>query len=89
MGNACHTDAMARSQKSRRRCAESIGAAPDDLYDYARPPARRPGQPASNDPSTWTVTDDWPDEVPVTEAEIEVFEAWFGDLFDELFSTRH
>jgi hypothetical protein len=28
------------------------------------------------------VTDDWPDEVPVTEAEIEVFEAWFGDLFD-------
>jgi site-specific DNA recombinase len=23
----------------------------------------------------------------VTEAEIEVFEAWFGDLFDELFST--
>jgi len=35
------------------------------------------------------VTDDWPDEVPVTEAEIEVFEAWFGDLFDELFATRH
>jgi hypothetical protein len=24
-----------------------------------------------------------------SEAEIEVFEAWFGDLFDELFSTRH
>jgi len=89
MGNACHTDAMARSQKSRRRRAESFGAAPDDLYDYARPPARRPGRPASNDPSTWTVTDDWPDEVPVTEAEIEVFEAWFRDLFDELFSTRH
>jgi hypothetical protein len=35
------------------------------------------------------VTDDWPDEVPVTEAEIEVFEAWFGDLFGEFFSTRH
>jgi hypothetical protein len=31
------------------------------------------------------VTDDWPDPVPVTEAEIEVFERWFGDLFDELF----
>jgi len=25
----------------------------------------------------------------VSEAEIEVFEAWFGDLFDELFSPRH
>jgi hypothetical protein len=24
-------------------------------------------------------------DVPVTEAEIDVFEAWFGDLFDELF----
>jgi hypothetical protein len=35
------------------------------------------------------VKDDWPKDVPVTEAEIEVFEAWFGDLFDELFSTRH
>jgi hypothetical protein len=47
------------------------------------------GRPAKKDRSEWTVTDDWPDEVPITEAEIEVFEAWFGDLFDELFSTRH
>ena len=44
---------------------------------------------AKRDRSKWTATDDWPDEVPITEAEIEVFEAWFGDLFDELFSTRH
>ena len=39
------------------------------------------------------MTDDWPYDVPVTEAEIEVFEAWFGELFDELFdelfSARH
>ncbi len=41
-----------------------------------------------DDSTSWTVTDDWPEDVPVTEAEIEVFEAWFGDLFDELFSTR-
>ena len=45
--------------------------------------------PATSDPKTWTVKDDWPEDVPVTEAEIEVFETWFGDLFDELFSTRH
>jgi hypothetical protein len=32
---------------------------------------------------------DWPEEVPVTDAEVEVFETLFGDLFDELFSTRH
>jgi len=35
------------------------------------------------------VTDDLPAEVPITEAEIEVFKAWFGNLFDELFLTRH
>lgn len=62
--------------------------------------ARRPLRPFAATSSTkappsqkkqpeWTVTDDWPEEVPITEAEIEVFEAWFGDLFDELFSARH
>ena len=80
---------MARSLKSRRQRAALFGAIPDDLYDYARPTARRCGRPAKDDRTTWTVTDDWPEHVPVTEAEIEVFEAWFGDLFDELFSTRH
>ena len=44
-----------------------------------------PGRPLEHDLSTWIVTDDWPDPVPVTETEIEVFERWFGDLFDELF----
>jgi hypothetical protein len=81
---------MARSRKSRSRGVVPPDAAVgDDLYDYARPPAARPGRPAPEDPTTWIVKDDWPEDVPVTEAEIEVFEAWFGDLFDELFSTRH
>ncbi len=44
-----------------------------------------PGRPPKHDLSTWTVTDDWPGHVPVAEAEIEVFERWFADLFDELF----
>ncbi len=43
------------------------------------------GRPPPHDLSTWTITDDWPDRVPVTEAEVDVFEAWFGDLFDEFF----
>ncbi|HEY0283629.1 MAG TPA: hypothetical protein VGC27_13535 [Rhizomicrobium sp.] len=43
-----------------------------------------PGRPPKHDLSTWTVTDDWPHPVPVTETEIEVFEQWFDDLFDEL-----
>ena len=46
-----------------------------------------PGRPPKHDLSTWRVTDDWSDPVPVTLAEVEVFERWFGDLFDELFSA--
>ncbi|MBK8456908.1 MAG: hypothetical protein IPL47_07170 [Phyllobacteriaceae bacterium] len=48
-------------------------------------PRRVIGRPACNNPATWIVTDDWPERVPVTDAEIDVFEAWFGDLFQELF----
>jgi hypothetical protein len=81
--------AMTHPRKSRRQKVAADPALPDDLYDYARPPTRRAGRPTPADPTTWTVTDDWPEDVPVTEAEIEVFEAWFGDLFEELFSTRH
>jgi len=46
---------------------------------------RAVGRPPKHDLTTWTVTDDWPEHVPVTEAEVDVFEAWFGELFDELF----
>lgn len=86
---ACRRGAMAHHQKFRPRRTRSLGPLPDDLYDHLRPPVRRRRRRAKKKPSEWTVTDDWPDEVPITEAEIEVFEAWFGDLFDELFSTRH
>ena len=37
--------------------------------------------------STWTVTDDWPKHVPITKAEVDAFEAWFGDLFEELLGS--
>jgi len=81
---------MVRSRKSKSQVVVPPGTVTgDDLYDYACPSAARRGRPALEDPTTGTVTDDWPEDVPVTEAEIEVFEAWFGDLFDELLSTRH
>lgn len=38
------------------------------FYDYARLTARRVGRPIVGDVPAWTVTDDWPDEVPVIEA---------------------
>ena len=46
---------------------------------------RRAGRSKRVDPVECAVTDDWPEDVPVTDAEVDVFEAWFGDLFDALF----
>ncbi|MGH7913023.1 MAG: hypothetical protein ACREPW_00030 [Candidatus Binataceae bacterium] len=60
---------------------------PDDLYIEPEPWPRI-GRPPKHDVQSWTVTDDWPDPVPITDAELDVFEAWFGDLFDELFGPR-
>lgn len=62
----------------------SLGTLPDDLYIPIEPWPRF-GRPAKHDLSVWTVRDDWPEPVPITNAELDVFEAWFGDLFDELF----
>lgn len=79
---------MAASRKPRRRTPRRPAHCPDDLLDYAELPLRvvepRVGRPPKDDLSTWTVTDDWPERVPVTGVEVDVFEAWFGDVFDEL-----
>ena len=74
---------MARPHKSRLRCPPDR-ARLDDLYDYVRAPACPVRRQAKRDRTALKVTDDWPGDVPVTEAEIDVFESWFGDLFDEL-----
>ncbi len=65
-------------------------ALPEDLYDYNDDPAPRISPPRGSPPDAFDVEklpviDDWPDEVPITEAEIQVFERWFGDVFDEMF----
>ena len=64
----------------------SLGVLPDDLY-ITPEPWPRIGRPPKHDLSAWSVTDDWPERVPVTQAAVDVFEAWFGDLFDELFGS--
>jgi hypothetical protein len=72
----------------RRFPSEPNSQEPTDLYDYLHMPQARIGRPPRHDLSTWTVTDDWPEPMPVTAREVDVFEAWFGDLFDELFGTN-
>jgi hypothetical protein len=58
-----------------------MGILPDDLYIEFEPWPRI-GRPPKQDVDTWAVTDDWPERVPITDAELDVFEAWFGDFFD-------
>lgn len=67
---------------------------PEDLYDYEDDPLPTGGGRRCNtsllgpNGKEMRVTDDWPDYVPVTEAEIDVFERWFGDVFDELLNPK-
>ena len=83
-----------RVQRPRTRRGRPSQPAPKtlplDLYDYDNDPEPRCGvlrdMPLLGpDGQALRVTDDWPDDIPVTEAEIEVFERWFGDVFDEMF----
>ncbi len=55
------------------------------LHQLLGEPWPSPERPPKHDLTTWTVTDDWHKRVPVTAAEVDVFEAWFGDILDELF----
>ena len=70
-----------------RLSPERAPSASEQLEALLGEPWPFPGRPPKHDLSTWRVTDNWSDPVPVTIAEVEVFERWFGDLFDELFSS--
>jgi hypothetical protein len=73
---------MPRSARPHRPSAS------EQIHRLLGEPWPFPGRPPRHDLSTWTVTDDWPADVPVTAAEIDVFERWFGDLFEELFGPK-
>jgi len=70
--------------RSSRSPAPTVSEQLEALLGYPWP---IPGRPPKHDLAAWTVTDDWPECVPVTEAEVEIFERWFGDLFDELLGS--
>lgn len=74
------------NHRNDRRKSTALGALPDDLFIQIESWPRI-GRPVKHDVETWHVIDDWPARVPVTDAEIDIFGAWFGDLFDELFES--
>lgn len=64
-----------------------------DLYDYvrqARSAAAEPRARTGKDIDLWSlnVSDDWPDRVPVSETELDLFEVHFGPLLDELLGPK-
>ncbi|AUC94315.1 hypothetical protein CWS35_08520 [Bradyrhizobium sp. SK17] len=78
---------MAEKRRMRRVLPEWSGD-PEDLYDYAYPPAPRAGRSPLHLEGAITVTDDWPEIVPITDAELRVMEGHFGEELDELFGPR-
>ena len=82
-----------QAQKTLRRAPAVPGILPDDLYDYMDDTTVHPRAPETTAKTAppqrslqgWTVSDDWPERVPVTDAEIDLFEVWFGDILDEIF----
>lgn len=66
------------------RYRATFGELPPDFYVVPGPWPQL-GRPLKHDVDVWHVIDDWPARVPITEAEIDIFEAWSGDLFGELF----
>jgi hypothetical protein len=65
-----------------------------DLYDYVRPVRSAAPEPRSRarkgveHQASRKVSDDWPDHVPVTEAELDLFEVHFGQILDELLGSK-
>ena len=78
---------MAQKRHARRVIPEWSGGA-EDLYDYARPPSQRAGRPPLGVAGPIVVTDNWPDAVPITDAELRVMEGHFAEELDELFGPR-
>lgn len=58
--------------------------APEDLFDYVRSKAPRAGRLRANSEEPIKVTDDWPEVVPITEAELRAVESHFGKELDDL-----
>lgn len=87
----CAQRRNARKGRPRQPIPKTL---PEDLYDYGDDPQPSDGSQRCNTPLLGSngrrmrVTDDWPERVPVTEAEIQVFERWFGDVFDELLNPK-
>ncbi|ENQ7718352.1 hypothetical protein [Bombella apis] len=83
----CAERHRARKGRPRHPVPEAL---PDDLFDYAAEPTpdgreRRSSPLRIVDVETLPVFDNWPEKVPITEEELQIFERYFGHVLDRLF----
>jgi hypothetical protein len=76
------------------KAAEPGSAEVIDFFDYASPERTRPQRGGVQRRtavarSGMEITDDWPARIPVTEAELDLFEVHFGPLLDELLGSNN
>lgn len=77
---------MALPRKLRRRTPRRWADCPDDLFDYADAVApRRASRRAREDDGPIVVTDDWPEQVPIGDAELRAIEGHMRHELDKLF----
>jgi hypothetical protein len=79
---------MTQKPTARQALRESSGD-PIDLYDYTcLLRSSRAAHPSHEAPASIIVTDDWPQEVPLTDPELRVIEGYFAEELDELLGPR-
>ena len=66
-----------------------MGVLPADLYLDLDAPRVRIGRPADYELTARRVVDDWPEVIPISQAELDLFEAHFGELVDRLFGEAN
>jgi hypothetical protein len=79
---------MALSRKRRpRRAPRGWSEGLEDLHDYMRVPPQRAASPARaiKDSGPIVVTDDWPERIPIGDAELRAIEGHLRKELDDLF----
>jgi len=79
---------MAQKRRRVRRALPDWSGALEDLFDYVQPTARRAGRLPACSEKPIRVRDDWPEIVPITEAELRVMEGHFAEELDAIFGPR-
>jgi hypothetical protein len=77
---------MALPRKLRRRTPRRWAECPDDLLDYTnRVAPRRASCRSRKDDEPIIVTDDWPEQVPISDAELRAIEGHMRRELEKLF----